>query len=349
MARRVLVVLLLPLVLASPAAAARLVGAAADRLVTAQGLMGGTPRLPARTTRSRGRARRPRRRPDRQEAPVAANPSAPVTIGQLDAELVRALGLLPAARRSAPARALPASRPARFRHRGRRAAARPARRPPRRAGRASSCSRPTRPRAPRRPTPPRASSPSAAGRRTGSAKLAAAFQLPVVTGLSSACSRPPSSSSATPTSGAARASGRRTRSPPAEVPGGFDCSGFVWRVYKLQAYAGADALAATLRGRTTYAMSGEVRAGAADPARTAPARRRHLLRRERPPSRSRPRSTTRASTSATAGSSTRPSKGVELALLSRLVREALRVGPPAARRGRSLLASSRAGDAGVRQ
>jgi cell wall-associated NlpC family hydrolase len=42
------------------------------------------------------------------------------------------------------------------------------------------------------------------------------------------------------------------------VPGGYDCSGFVWRVYKLQTYAGAAALAATLKGRTTYAMSGEV-------------------------------------------------------------------------------------------
>lgn len=42
------------------------------------------------------------------------------------------------------------------------------------------------------------------------------------------------------------------------VPGGYDCSGFVWRVYKLQAYAGAAALAGTLKGRTTYAMSGEV-------------------------------------------------------------------------------------------
>jgi cell wall-associated NlpC family hydrolase len=42
------------------------------------------------------------------------------------------------------------------------------------------------------------------------------------------------------------------------VPGGYDCSGFVWRVYKLQAYAGAPALASTLKGRTTYAMSGEV-------------------------------------------------------------------------------------------
>ena len=42
------------------------------------------------------------------------------------------------------------------------------------------------------------------------------------------------------------------------VPGGYDCSGFVWRVYKLQAYAGSGALASVLRGRTTYAMSGEV-------------------------------------------------------------------------------------------
>ena len=41
-------------------------------------------------------------------------------------------------------------------------------------------------------------------------------------------------------------------------PGGFDCSGFVWRVYKLESYAGAPGLARVLRGRTTYAMSAEV-------------------------------------------------------------------------------------------
>jgi cell wall-associated NlpC family hydrolase len=45
-----------------------------------------------------------------------------------------------------------------------------------------------------------------------------------------------------------------------QVQGGFDCSGFVWRVYKLQRYPGEGNLASTLRGRTTYAMSGEVRA-----------------------------------------------------------------------------------------
>jgi cell wall-associated NlpC family hydrolase len=42
------------------------------------------------------------------------------------------------------------------------------------------------------------------------------------------------------------------------VPGGFDCSGFVWRVYKLQPFPGAPLLGSTLQGRTTYAMSGEV-------------------------------------------------------------------------------------------
>ena len=40
--------------------------------------------------------------------------------------------------------------------------------------------------------------------------------------------------------------------------GGFDCSGFVWRVYKLTPYAGEGRLASVLRGRTTYEMSGEV-------------------------------------------------------------------------------------------
>jgi cell wall-associated NlpC family hydrolase len=42
------------------------------------------------------------------------------------------------------------------------------------------------------------------------------------------------------------------------APGGFDCSGFVWRVFKLQQYPGGEALATTLKGRTTFAMSGEV-------------------------------------------------------------------------------------------
>jgi cell wall-associated NlpC family hydrolase len=40
--------------------------------------------------------------------------------------------------------------------------------------------------------------------------------------------------------------------------GGYDCSGFVWRVYKLTRYPGERGLASVLRGRTTYVMSGEV-------------------------------------------------------------------------------------------
>jgi hypothetical protein len=42
------------------------------------------------------------------------------------------------------------------------------------------------------------------------------------------------------------------------APAGFDCSGFVWRVYKLEPFPDAPQLASTLKGRTTYAMSGEM-------------------------------------------------------------------------------------------
>ena len=41
------------------------------------------------------------------------------------------------------------------------------------------------------------------------------------------------------------------------APGGFDCSGLVWRVFK-QPFDGATAVGDVLKGRTTYAMSGEV-------------------------------------------------------------------------------------------
>jgi cell wall-associated NlpC family hydrolase len=43
-----------------------------------------------------------------------------------------------------------------------------------------------------------------------------------------------------------------------QVHGGFDCSGFVWRVYKLQTYPAEGELADVLKGRTTYVMSGEI-------------------------------------------------------------------------------------------
>jgi cell wall-associated NlpC family hydrolase len=39
--------------------------------------------------------------------------------------------------------------------------------------------------------------------------------------------------------------------------GGYDCSGFVWRVYKLQSYPNEGSLASTIQGRTTYTMSVE--------------------------------------------------------------------------------------------
>jgi cell wall-associated NlpC family hydrolase len=42
-----------------------------------------------------------------------------------------------------------------------------------------------------------------------------------------------------------------------EVNGGFDCSGFAWRVFK-QPYSGGPSLATTLKGRTAAAMAGEV-------------------------------------------------------------------------------------------
>jgi cell wall-associated NlpC family hydrolase len=50
-----------------------------------------------------------------------------------------------------------------------------------------------------------------------------------------------------------------------QTPGGFDCSGFVWRIYKLQTYAGAPQLSQMIRGRTTSQMSGEVPKGARIP------------------------------------------------------------------------------------
>jgi len=65
----------------------------------------------------------------------------------------------------------------------------------------------------------------------------------------------------------------RPQSPYGSQPqGGFDCSGFAWRVYKVQSYPAAPQLATTLRGRTAAAMAGEVpRRLRIKPARLAPA------------------------------------------------------------------------------
>lgn len=43
------------------------------------------------------------------------------------------------------------------------------------------------------------------------------------------------------------------------APGGFDCSGFIWQVYKLRAYPGLDGLGNVIRGRTAAQMAGEVK------------------------------------------------------------------------------------------
>jgi cell wall-associated NlpC family hydrolase len=42
------------------------------------------------------------------------------------------------------------------------------------------------------------------------------------------------------------------------TPGGFDCSGYIWRIFKLEPFDGASALATVLRGRSTFELSGEV-------------------------------------------------------------------------------------------
>ena len=58
----------------------------------------------------------------------------------------------------------------------------------------------------------------------------------------------------------------------AQAQGGFDCSGFAWRVYKVQSYPGAPQLQTILRGRTAADMAGEVpRRQRIKPARLAPA------------------------------------------------------------------------------
>jgi hypothetical protein len=42
------------------------------------------------------------------------------------------------------------------------------------------------------------------------------------------------------------------------LAGGFDCSGFIWRVFRLSPFAAGTPLAQTLQGRTTFELAGEV-------------------------------------------------------------------------------------------
>src|SRR6185312_13904359 len=194
----------------------------------------------------------------RQQAPLAS-PAVPVTIAQLDAQLVSALGLLPVARqftasiRTAglvPTRSFGTETVARLlglrvNH--------PAAQDTLELGPDNVATR--------------AEAAYSAARilvlRTADldlvAKLAATFQPPQLGGMQRAVLQ-----TAVSLVGYPYVWGGTSELPQdpfgtgRTVPGGFDCSGFVWRVFKLQAYAGAATLPGVLRGRTTYAMAGEV-------------------------------------------------------------------------------------------
>lgn len=263
MTRRILVCAVVALAFAAPAAAAAATPSWAQpqiELVTSKGLMGGDPaafraadlltqgELGALVTGLTGR-----------DAPMAADPSAPATIAQLDAQLVRGVGLLPVARRlSESLRAAGLTPPRSF---GTEVVARllglrvnhPA------AQDALELS-------PDQPATRAEAAYSAArilafpdGEVDYITTLADTFQLPVLSGLQQEVLQ-----TAVSLVGYPYVWGGTSEHPQdpfgtgTDVPGGFDCSGFVWRVYKLSSYPGADALPAVLRGRTTYELSGEV-------------------------------------------------------------------------------------------
>jgi cell wall-associated NlpC family hydrolase len=248
------------LVLASPAAAARSWAQPQIAIVTANGLMGGS----ASAFRPDDTLTRPELSDlvdglTGKPAPIAADPTEPATLAQLDAQLVRALGLLPVAREfSAGIRAAGLTPPRYF---GTEVVARLiGLRVNHPAGQDQLELRPDDPAT-------RAEAAYSAARIlrfTGGevdfvTRLADTFQLDVVSGLEHDVLQTAISLTGYPyVWGGTSEQPQEPFGVGKEVPGGFDCSGFIWRVYKLQAYAGADALPATLRGRTTYAMSGEV-------------------------------------------------------------------------------------------
>ena len=225
------------------------------RAVVAHGLMAQDRRgLPARRPAHPGRARRPRRRPrPKQPAARARRPAAPVTIAQLDAALVRALGSRRRAAAFADGRAPPASR-------------RPPASAPRSSRGCSACARTTR-RAGRRSS----CCPSDPATRAEAAYSAAQIlALRRLGARSASTTRPRRSSSrtltpwqrrilqhrrhassATPTSGAARARSPRRRS--ASRPGRLRLLGL--RLARLQAAGLRRRRARSPRppGRTTYA------------------------------------------------------------------------------------------------
>jgi cell wall-associated NlpC family hydrolase len=193
-----------------------------------------------------------------QEAAMPADPSAPVTIGQLDAQLVRALGLRDVARRFADGLRAAGLRP-----------------------RANFGTEIVARRLGLRPNHPSGQDElerSAADTATRGEAAYSAAHILRFSGWEVDNVRTESESFAPATiDGAAQEIlqtavslvgnpyvwGGMSERPQElfgkELPGGFDCSGFVWRVFKLQPYARIAGLEATLKGRTTYAMSGEVK------------------------------------------------------------------------------------------
>ncbi len=115
--------------------------------------------------------------------------------------------------------------------------------------------------------------------------------------------------------------------------GGYDCSGFVWRVYKLEQYPGSGSLPLVLRGRTTYQMSGEVpRSQRIGFANLQPA---DVLFFGSKGPQSQPSEVDHTGIYIGNGWFIQSSgNGVDLATLDGWYKQRVRVGPPAARRGR---------------
>jgi cell wall-associated NlpC family hydrolase len=260
MSRCVLLFVALALVLSAPAAAATSWAQPQIKVVTARGLMGGKSasfrpddpltagELSDLVAGLTGNA-----------APSALDPASPVTIAQLDAQLVRALGLLPTARQFTTVIRSAGLVPPRYF--GTEVVARliglrvnhPAAQDTLELGPENVATR--------------AEAAYSAAHILGFspgvpelvAQLAATFQPTPLAGYQRAVLQTAVSLVGYPYVWGGTSEGPQDPFGKGNlVPGGFDCSGFIWRVYKLQAYSGADALPGVLRGRTTYAMSGEV-------------------------------------------------------------------------------------------
>jgi cell wall-associated NlpC family hydrolase len=260
MPSRALVCAAVALVFAAPAAAARSWAQPQIAVVTARGLLGGD----ASTFRpddplTRGELTDLVTGLTGKAAPAAPDPAAPATIAQLDAQLVRGLALLAAARElSAAVRAAGLTPSAYF---GTEAVARLV------GLRVNHAAAQDRLELGPNDIASRAEAAYSAARILAfgggeimlAEDLAESFALPPVSGLQRAVLQTAISFVGYPYVWGGTS--ERPQDPfgtGKEVPGGFDCSGFIWRVYKLQLYPGADSFPAALKGRTTYAMSGEV-------------------------------------------------------------------------------------------